>query len=200
MVGSIARFAEGDAGSEDARWLISISVRNVDVAAAEVTRQGGEVLIAPEDLPNRGRYALIKDAQGAMSMLLKSTGGDPVDRVATENEWLWAELWTWDLDRAAAFYGSVAGYRSRTVIDLKGEQHLVLGQGGEGRAGIVKSLWKEVEPNWVPYLLVSSVADVLAAVEEYGGSVVFVPADNSTVALVADPTGGVFAIQEQEVR
>ena len=29
MVGSIARFAEGDAGSEDARWLISISVRFV---------------------------------------------------------------------------------------------------------------------------------------------------------------------------
>ncbi len=200
MVGSIARFARGDGGSEDARWLISISVADVDTAAAEVTRQGGEVLIGPENLPNRGRYALIKDAQGAMCMLLKSTGGDPEDRAATENEWQWAELWTRDLDRAAAFYGSVAGYRSRTVIDRQGDQHLVLGQGGEGRAGIAKLLWEEVEPNWVPYLLVASVADTLAAVEEYGGSVVYVPADNSTVALVADPTGGVFAIQEQEVR
>jgi predicted enzyme related to lactoylglutathione lyase len=206
LVGSIVELEEVDSG--DARWLISISVLDVDAAAAEVERQGGEVLVGPKDLPNRGRYALIRDTQGAMCMLLRSTGGDPADEPADESgvhlgadhKWLWAELWTRDTDQAAAFYGSVVGYRSKTVTDQRGEPHLVLGQGGKIRAGMVKLHWEEVDPNWVPYLQVSDIGMVLAAVEEHGGSVVFVPKHNKFAALIADPTGGVLAIQQREVR
>ena len=206
LVGSIVELEEVESG--EARWLISISVLDVDAAAAEAELQGGEVIVGPKDLPNRGRYALIRDTQGAMCMLLRSTGGDPADEPAdedgvhagAEHKWLWAELWTRDTDRAAAFYGSVVGYRSKSVVDKQGEPHLVLGQGGKIRAGMVKLHWEEVDPNWVPYLQVSDIERVLAAVEEHGGRVVFVPEGNKSAALIADPTGGVLAIQQREVR
>ena len=133
-------------------------------------------------------------------MILRATGGDPRDEAPTLHHWMWAELFTKDPDRAAAFYGSVVGYRSRTVVDRDGERFLVLGQGGKARATVVKIPWPGVEPNWVPYLYVRDVVGTLRKVDEHGGEVVYVPGDDPSFALVADPHGAVFAVQEKEVR
>lgn len=199
MVGAFALYHTDRAESDDGRWLISISVPDVDAAAAEAERQGGTILVAPQDLPNRGRYTLIRDAEGAMCMLLRATGGDPAEHPAAVGNWLWADLFSHDPDRAAAYYGAVVGYRSRKVVGQDGESHLILGRGGKARAGVVALPWKEVEPNWVPCLLVSDVIETLKKVQQHGGSVVFAAGGDPSYAIVEDRSGGVFAIQEQEV-
>jgi predicted enzyme related to lactoylglutathione lyase len=197
MLGSCALYSgDGDVG----RWLISISAKDVDGAAAEVARRGGEVLVPPEDVQNRGRYTLVRDAEGAMCMLLHATGGDPAERPPALNQWMWAELWSRDPDRAAAFYGAVVGYRSRPVVDREGESRLVMGRGGKARAGVVRLPWPEVQPNWVPYLLVDDVPRVLDLVREHGGSVVLAGESDPKAALVADREGAVFGIQEREAK
>ena len=200
MLGSVALYRGDEADGDDGRWLVSISARDVDAAAKEVTRLGGEVLVPPQDLANRGRYTLVRDAEGAMCMFLHAKGGDPGEVAPVVNNWMWAELWSRDPDRAAAFYGSVVGYRSRTVVDRDGESHLVLGSGGKARAGVVKLPWSDVKPNWVPYLLVDDVEKVLALVTKHGGSVVFAERTEPTTALIADRQGAVFGIQERKVK
>ena len=201
-ISAIAKYEE-DVPNNEARWLVSISVPDVDVTATAVRKHGGEVLEGPVDLPDRGRYVLVVDSTGAMLMFLQASGGDPVDEEPTSNNWLWAELWTDDPARAARFYKTVVGYKSKTVREADGSDVMVLGREGIARASVVKTPWEDVEPNWLPYLLVDDISKALKSVEKHGGSVVLYAANdpnNADVAIVADPTGGVFAIQQKENR
>jgi predicted enzyme related to lactoylglutathione lyase len=152
-------------------------------------------------LPDRGRYVLVNDSTGAMLMFLQASGGDPADEEPMPNNWLWAELWTDDPDSAASFYKVVVGYKSKTVSDTDGSDVMILGMQGIARASVVKTPWEDVEPNWLPYLLVDDIDKTLKSVEKHGGSIVLYTANdanNADVAIVADPTGGVFALQQKE--
>jgi predicted enzyme related to lactoylglutathione lyase len=190
---------EDDAPEDAAQWLVSISVPDVDAAAAAAREQGGEVLEGPERLKDRGRWALISDSRGALLILLKASGGDPPDEAAGANEWLWAELWTDEPAAAVEFYESVIGYKSVEVRESDGGELRVLGRDGVARATVVKSPWEEVKPNWLAYLLVDDLAATLEAVESNGGEILVPPsaAGDGDVAIVADSTGGVFALQNR---
>ncbi|NOR39851.1 MAG: hypothetical protein GQ537_01420 [Gammaproteobacteria bacterium] len=198
-VSTLARYEDNEAPDGEARWLISISVSDVADAAAAVKSNGGKVLEGPTDLPDRGRYVLVEDSRGALLMLLKASGGDPADEKALDNTWLWAELWTDEPGQAVEFYKSVVGYKSKSVRDASGDEILVLGRDNTARATVVEIPWEEVEPNWLPYLQVQDVLATAKLAVESGGELVIAPmrdADGSTLAIVADPTGGVFAIQQ----
>jgi len=199
-VGAIAKYDEGEAVEGDAQWLVSFSDTDINAAAKKAVKAGGKVLEGPSDLDGRGRLVLISDPAGAEFMLLHAKGGDPADRPSKINEWLWAELWTPDTSKAADFYLDVLGLKSTTVEDPSGKPYMLLGRDGVARAGVVKSPFKDVEPNWLPYVLVESVEETVAAIEKHGGEMVFAPgesADQVLAAIVSDPTGGVFAIQER---
>lgn len=191
---AVAGFEDGEAEVGDARWLISISVDDVDAAAQRAVSNGGAMLEPATDLPDRGRYSVISDSQGAVLMLLRATGGDPVDDGPVLNKWAWAELWTDDPDTAIGFYEALAGYQSLRIPDGDAEDYIVLGSDGKARATIVPLPWDNVEPNWVPYIPVVNAADTLQRITAAGGSVLLQADD---VAIVMDPTGGVFAIQQE---
>ena len=201
-IATIAKYEE-DAPENEARWLVSISVPDVDATATAVRKHGGKVLDGPVNLPDRGRYVLVDDSTGAVLMFLQASGGDPADEKPKPNNWLWAELWTDDPDRAASFYKAVVGYKSKTVREADGSDVMMLGREGIARASVVKIPWADVSPNWLPYLLVEDISETLKSVEKHGGSVVLYTANdssNANVAIVADPTGGVFALQQKEDR
>jgi predicted enzyme related to lactoylglutathione lyase len=94
----------------------------------------------------------------------------------------------------------VLGLKSTTVEDSSGEPYTLLGSNGVARAGVVKLPFKDVEPNWLPYILVESLKETVDAIEKHGGELVMAPgesADQVSTAIVSDPTGGVFAIQQR---
>ena len=100
--------------------------------------------------------------------------------------------------RAKAFGMSVIGYD----VSQADSGTTVLSSSGTPRATIVEIPWEDVTPNWLPYVLVESVEETLQLITANGGSVLVtseqVPDDSGTpAAMVADPTGGVFAIQEK---
>ena len=45
-------------------WVNYIQVANVDAAAENAVKQGGQVIKAPYDMPGTGRFALVKDPDG----------------------------------------------------------------------------------------------------------------------------------------
>lgn len=49
-----------------AHWGAYISVDDVDATAAKAESLGGAVLMAPTDIPEVGRFCLLRDPQGAM--------------------------------------------------------------------------------------------------------------------------------------
>lgn len=63
--------AEPDAGSEKpastkACWVPFIAVEDVDQCASRACLLGGAVVEDPFDIPNSGRFALLRDPQGAV--------------------------------------------------------------------------------------------------------------------------------------
>lgn len=202
LICSVVLLEDEEAQASDSRWLVSISVDDVDDATQRAVDNGGSFLESPTDLPDRGRYSVISDSQGAVLMLLRATGGDPVDDLILVDEWAWAELWTNDTDEAESFYKSLAGYDSLRLPDASGGERILLGSDGKARATIVSLPWDDVEPNWIPYIPVSNVADTLQRIDDAGGALL-VKSDDSDgspeVAIVVGPTGGVFAIQQAEL-
>jgi predicted enzyme related to lactoylglutathione lyase len=199
VMSSIARYDDDEATDSDARWLVSISVADVDAATQNAVASGGAVLEAATDLPDRGRYSVISDSQGAVLMLLRATGGDPTDDTQHLDEWAWAELWTDDTGAAIDFYHALAGYDAMHYPDASGGERIVLGTDGKARATIVPLPWDDVEPNWIPYIPVANAPDTLQRIVDAGGAVLETEGSSDgsvAVAIVMDPTGGVFAIQQ----
>jgi predicted enzyme related to lactoylglutathione lyase len=201
LVCSVVLYEDEEAQDGDARWLVSISVDDVDAATQRAVDNGGSVLESPTELPDRGRYSVVSDSQGAVLMLLRATGGDPIDDLIVIDEWAWAELWTDDMLEAESFYKSLAGYDSLHFPDTSGGERILLGSDGKARATIVSLPWDDVEPNWIPYMPVANVADTLQRIDDAGGALLLKSDDSdgsAAVAIVVDPTGGVFAIQQAE--
>lgn len=203
VICAVARFDDEDVTPGNARWLVSISVADVDNSAQKVELHGGSILEASEDFPDRGRLAVVSDDQDAVFMLLRASGGDPPGNRHVAGAWGWAELWTNDVEKAVAFYEEVIGYRAVRVPREDGQHPVMLTTLKRPRGTIVKIPSANVEPNWLPYVPVADGRATLQRIEVAGGSVLLTSDEvegdtGSFAAVVADPTGGVFAIQEME--
>lgn len=197
-VATLASYTGPVAPNAQALWLASISVADVDPAVSTATGIGGKVLERAQDVSGIGRAAVIEDPTGGVVMLLRSEDRDPADAPAAENEWLWPELWTDRPDAAAQFYETVVGYKVVRHKDPDGDDLLILGRDGIARATILRTPLPDVESNWLLYLKVKNVHTSARAVIKHGGAVLLPPSKgglNDDIAIVADPTGGVFAIQ-----
>jgi predicted enzyme related to lactoylglutathione lyase len=200
-IGAVVAFNDDAAGAMDARWLVSISVEDADLAAARAVDAGAELLEPVEDFADRGRFALIRDAQGAMLMLLDASGGDPVEETVELNDWGWAELWTDDVAGAVSFYRAVAAYDALDAFAANGDKRVILASGGIARATVVPMPWPDVEPNWLPYVVVADTVATLRRIDQAGGRILATQpelAESARIAIVMDPTGGVFAVQQVE--
>ena len=181
------------------QWITVISVDDIDAAAAATRDQGGEVLTPPTNLSSRGALAILKDSTGALLAVIQTRDGDPADREAAMNDFLWDELWTGDLTRASNFYQTVAGYESedRAFGDADDSYHL-LKSGGKPRAGILPNPFGEVPPVWVNYLRVTDPAAIAAKAGSLGGEVIVAPQARKIgghVAMIAGPSGAGIALQ-----
>ncbi|MDH3732066.1 MAG: VOC family protein [Gemmatimonadota bacterium] len=181
---------------EGAAWFSSVSVLDVDAAAAEASR-GGTLNVQPTDAPNRGRYSVIEDPHGALLVLLRATGGDPVehDEIGS-GEFLWTELWTSDAREAVSWYESLLDYESDFTGDDR-RQYWLMSRAGEPRAGIGQ-LPFEADPAWLPYVAVADAEGTVDRVVELGGEVLIRPEATvrGSTAVIVDPNGGILAVQE----
>lgn len=186
-----------------ARWIGLVSVPDVHAAADAVTKAGGQVVYPPKALGERGETAVFRDPEGTLFGAVHSKNGDPDDYAGDLNEWLWLDLWTSDVDRAAKFYGAVVGYEVLPVQRDDWRNGVRLVAGGYARAGIMQKRDPRDTAVWLPYL---RVADARAAADQAraaGGKVLREPVSvgRLVVAIVADPTGapvGIAQLNEQE--
>ncbi len=200
----IAGVVQMDRGEvSKARWLSYLSVADVDSAVDYVRDTGGLVYAEPGDLPNRGRYAVVSDPQGAVLAFLRSSGGDPLGRDTPDypfepGDWLWTELWTHDIDAAREFYKSLAGYDYQTIDFGDGNDYYVMKNGEQLYSGILELPWPEVEPNWLPYVVVEDLEMTIRRTEALGGRVLVAPQteEERQMAIIADPSGAVLNVQE----
>ncbi|VWX52330.1 VOC family protein [Novosphingobium sp. 9U] len=111
---------------------------------------------------------------------------------------IWYELMTPDADAAAAFYGSVVGWKIAGHSDpaAGGVDYRMIVRDDGGMAGGVLTLTPEMlaggaRPTWMPYLYAPDVDAEVAAIEAEGGQVRMPATDLPVgrIAMVTDPQG-----------
>jgi predicted enzyme related to lactoylglutathione lyase len=181
------------------QWVSNLSVPDVDRAVEEVVRLGGELTGEAQDLPNRGRVAVVRDSQKALFALVTSTSGDPSMDRAEVGGWLWTELWTRDAEASVGFYEELIGYEATEFDARSPGEYFILERDGLTLAGILAYDFELVEPNWLPYVLVEDPTPLVERVEDLGGRVIFPPnpeVRDGDVAVIAGPSGAAVTIQK----
>ena len=184
---------------EVSQWIGFESVTSVDDAVATFEKSGGHTLVAPVNVESIGRAALVTDPQGAPVGLLRLAGADPPDLPSpVEGRFFWMEYLARDPSAAAAFYAGTFGYTREVTDRLASTEYVVLRR-GRPRGGILQAPRPDMRPAWLPYILVSDPAPLVARVRALGGTVLLEPrADvrKSSLAVVTDPSGAMFALQK----
>ncbi len=178
-----------------AHWISSLSVSDVDQATSIVLANGGKVHKGPENIDDRGRVSLVSDPQGAQFSLIHTKMGDPSDGPIADGSWLWHELWTNNPNDSVVFYQELAGYSAIEELD----SYFILIAEDKWRAGIRNLFDQDLKQRWVPVIKVNDVRAISILAKQLGGKVL-IEAENldysDQVALLADPSGALFMIQE----
>ena len=104
------------------------------------------------DIPEVGRYAVLKDPQGAIFVAFQPEGDGPTGA----GVFVWDELGTQDVDGAETFYHEVFGW---TTSDM-GEEYggyKIFNLGEKGVGGLMKMPDPSVPSMWCPYIATEDV-------------------------------------------
>jgi uncharacterized protein len=188
-------------GHGQAAWLNFFATADADAAAQAVVQNGGKVLVAAHDLADRGREAILTDAQGAVFAVLASSSGDPPDVLVSPGDWIWRSLITTDPVADANFYKIVLGFQPLPLPSMPGEEHLLLTSENYARAS-ANSLPPDhpnMHPHWLAYVRETDVVKSVKQVTALGGRVLVEPRvdrHGGLIAIVADPLGAPFGLME----
>jgi predicted enzyme related to lactoylglutathione lyase len=197
-IAGISKTTRPQPGQPVSQWLSFMSVADVDRAAEQTRAAGGSIVAGPLDLPRIGRGAVVVDPDGAPLGLLRSRIGDPVDTpTPAVNRFLWTEHLSRDPQASADFYAALVGFEVRK-IEIGGKPYWVLAKGRD-RAGLLRNPIAVDRPIWLAYVRVEDPAALAARAAQLGGRVLLAPRSdlrNGTMALIADPSGAVLALQK----
>ncbi len=180
-------------GGGPSLWLGHVLVEDVDAAVGRAQAGGGTVVVGPMDVPEVGRFAVIRDPQGAVVSAFQPQGEAP----AAEGVFLWDELWSADVEASKRFYGEVFGWTTADM-DMGDMVYTIFRRAGDtDTAGLLAKPDEVPASVWVPYLATDDVDATAAKAGELGGTVTMGPMDVPNVgrlAVLLDPTGAPFGL------
>jgi uncharacterized protein len=208
----------------NAFWSTYVCVESADRAATKATQAGGSLVAAPFDVGDAGRTAAIADPTGAMFCIWEPKSHKGAEAVNANATWNWSELNTRDLEAAKSFYGAVFGWKASTV-ELGGQESVMWRLPGYGDfletldpgvrrrhedfgapEGFSDAIgWMSSQaaddkrpPHWSITFATDDTHAVADRAADLGGSVLVPPFDAEVVrvAVLADPQGAVFAVNQ----
>jgi uncharacterized protein len=177
-------------GGAPPHWMGHVHVEDVDSAAQRVESSGGAVLAGPMDIPDVGRFAAVRDPQGAVLSLF--TPKDESMQVG-EGVFVWDELLTSDVEGAKRFYDEVVGWTTRDMDMGEAGTYTLFRSGDADRAGCMAKPNDAPATAWVTYIGTDDVDATASRAKELGATVVVepmdIPGDIGRFAVILDPTG-----------
>ena len=189
-----------DAGAPPT-WSSYVTVDDVDGTVARTVELGGDVTLAPMEVMEAGRMAMIQDPTGAVVCLWEPRGHTGADLFNEHGAMTWNELATRDLESASAFFGELLRWDFEEM-EVGGSRYRVIHNAGRPNGGILlmNEEWPdEVPAHWMVYFAVDDV-DASAAQVEASDGTICVPAFDAGVGricVVDDPTGATFTLFAQ---
>jgi uncharacterized protein len=189
-----------DGGTTPPHWLIYVGTPNVDATSSQAHSLGARVVKAPADIPNVGRFAVLSDPQGATFALFTPGADQPAPSQPSQGGFSWHELATTDVAAALRFYGTLFGWTKGPGHDMGGMGvYQIFEHGGTQVGGMANVQGPSTPPSWLSYVHVADSSRAVAAAKAGGGRLLHGPMEvpgGSWIALMMDPQGGSFAVQE----
>lgn len=186
-------------------WAGYIAVDDTDAAANQIASAGGAVLMSPQDIPNIGRLAFVKDPQGAHFYVMTDNSGATSESFAAdrprEGHCAWNELMTSDPAGAKAFYGDVFGWHKTESMDMGPLGEYEMFKNGADREFTFAGFMEK--PNGFPislwnfYFRVPTIEKAVTYTKANGGQIVNEPMQipgGEYVVSGVDPQGAFFSI------
>lgn len=177
-------------------WGSYVSCVNVDEAVARATELGAAIVMAPMDVMDHGRMAVLKDPAGA-TVSLWQAGAHPSAFVYGEPHSLgWTQLNSTDPDRSKAFYTQLLGWTFRDDPSPMGTYTTFLKSDGPAGGMMPMPAGVGAPSHWLVYWAVADVAAAHAQATSLGAKSFVPPMDygGGTMAVMADPQGAMFAL------
>jgi predicted enzyme related to lactoylglutathione lyase len=176
-------------------WSIYFGMADVDAAAREVRRLGGEIRVEPMDLPGIGRLAIAADPQGNGFTLMKGASSEPSRAFIQgmqSGHGVWIELATSAPDDALTFYGALFGWEKLGAMPMGPMGDYVFIGNGETRPGAIMASEASGGAGWRSYFYIPDIHAGIAAAIRMGGLLQQGPdpiPGGDYSAIIADPNG-----------
>jgi hypothetical protein len=184
-------------------WLGYIHVPDVDQSVASIEQAGGKTFMAPFDIPNVGRIAMVADPTGAPFYVMKPAPQDAnsesdVFSPDQAEHIRWNELSTTDQDGAIDFYKRQFGWNQEGDMDM-GEmgKYAFIQANGVAIGAIMRKPPQLPVSLWTYYIGVDDIDRAIDAINAGGGQVLNGPHEipGGEFALNAmDPQGAPFGL------
>lgn len=186
-------------------WNSYVNTVDADATAKKAEAAGGSVMLAPMDVMDAGRMAVLQDPSGAVICLWQPREHIGAQLVNGPGAFGWSELLTRQPDAVRSFYEDTFGWQlvdqdmgpmgTYTVATFDGKRTFA------GLMAMPEGVPDQVPNYWTIYLGSDDVDGDCERVVELGGSIVSEAFDIpgvGRIAVVADPQGGVFNIMDAE--
>ncbi|MBG0832904.1 VOC family protein [Planomonospora sp. ID67723] len=181
-----------------AAWNTYVAVDDAADTMARVRAAGGEVVLEPVAIRERGVTAAFQDPLGAFLAVWQPGEDHGAELVSEPGAFAWCELSCRDTVIARSFYQAVFGWEARDA-GVAGMEYTEWRAQGSRAAGMVPmgpDVPAEVPSHWRTYFAVADADATVAKVRELGGRIftepVMTPA--GAVAVMADPEFAIFAV------
>lgn len=183
---------------QPAWWTTYVTVADADETVAKAQAVGGRVMLAPMDVLDAGRMAVLADPLGAVFAIWQPDQHHGAAVVNEPGALCWNELACRDIEQAKTFYGAVFGWQGDTST-TEGMTYTEWRLAGRTIGGMIEmnEQWPpEVPPHWMVYFAVADCDATAARCTELGGKVSAPPTDirPGRFAVLNDPHGVVFSV------
>ena len=179
-------------------WGAYVAVTSADEAAAHAASLGGTVMMQPFDVMDKGRMAVIKDAEGAVFSVWQANTHNGIGVMSEPGSLSWTELLSHDTGTSGGFYTRMFNW-SHMEMPFGPQTYHVFSRPDGAMAARMMQMPPEAQApsNWMSYFEVADCDAAANKITALGGKIWVQPQDAEGVgrfAVASDPQGAMFAI------
>jgi predicted enzyme related to lactoylglutathione lyase len=181
-----------------AAWIAYVEVDDVDTTVDQALSLGATVLAPARTMPGVGRFAALRDPQGAAFAAITSERKPEPETEPKPLEFSWHELATDDWKAAEAFYSALFGWKKQSEFEMG--TYYMYGRDRFTYGGMMNRTPGMPPARWTHYAAVPDADAAAERVKQAGGTVIMGPMDvpgGDRIAMLLDPQGAVFAVHSK---
>ena len=182
-------------------WIAYVDVDDIEDTVAAAIALGGTAPVPLMEVPDTGRFAILKDPQGGLIAAWCGAGGGSGEspEVPPVGTFGWNELVTTDAPASKAFYASLFEWQPIPMNPSEPEAYTLFVRKGERCEAAMMPIPGDVQdPHtaWVPYVVVTDTDEAVGRAQELGAKLHLPPKNTpgGRIAVLCDPGGANFAV------